>query len=295
LGDDSTPRLGAHTSRKDVLEEELLPEEGSDLGLRREAAQLYGKVASIHFSLGHWRKAIEARDRQVDLLSGLLEEEANSQELRRQLADAHCYRGHAFRDVRKLSEGRAAYDQAINLLEQLLRESPGDPKLQVMLSNTLLNKTTVLSFSTGAAGVERLYQRTLELDEAALATEPQNALFQEERALALHDQGLFFLAVGRANEALAKLRAALEVRKALHGSRPRARAYDRYLAGNYAALGQGQSAAGKTKEAEQSFAEALSLLEKGTNDFPEVPYFRIAWVDTLSHYAHLLVITALVR
>jgi serine/threonine-protein kinase len=294
LGEDLSPQAGAYIASKEVLEEalvfyeELLPEEGSDPALRKETAQLYGKVAIIQFSLGRWNKAIEARRRQANLLSGLLEEEPTSKPLRHQLADCQRYRGHALRDLGKGGEARAAYDQAVRLFEQLLAESPGDANLQLALANTLLNKATVLSRRNDADQLEQLYRRMAELDEAALAANPNDHRFQAERALGLHNQAHFFLHTGRAPQALPMLRDTLAIRKILQAGGHMLRSYDRYVAVNHADLGRALAATGQAREAEQSYQEALKLLEGVTQEYPDSPYFRVALVETLASLADLL-------
>ncbi len=81
LGSDLLQRPGMYRTGQAVLEEalafyqELLPEEGNDPGVRREAAQLFDQVAEIHHTLGQAAKAAEAWGRQASLLTSLLEEE----------------------------------------------------------------------------------------------------------------------------------------------------------------------------------------------------------------------------
>jgi serine/threonine-protein kinase len=294
LGTDLWHRPGAYEVGKDVLEEavtvyeHLIPEEGSDPELRKLAAQLYGKLADIHQSLGQWTKSIQAREREANLLAGLLEEEPPSKALRHQLAGSHRARGNVLRDLRKSREARAAYDQAAGLHEQVLRDSPGDASHLAALANTLLNKATVLSRSSDAEELEKLFQRVVDLDDAALAAEPNNGHLQAERALALQDQALFFLDTGRATQAQPRLRDALAIRLRLRKSGHLRRADDRYIAVNYAYLGRSQAAAGQTEDAEQSYQEALRLLEGLTKEFPEIPYHRIDLAETLGRFADFL-------
>ena len=203
LGGDLLLRPGLYRTGQAVLEEalafyqELLPEEGNDPRVRREAAQLFGQVAEIHHTLDQAAKAAEAWGRQASLLTSLLEEEPASKALRMDLADSHRWRGNALRDLGKTREAREAYDQAARLQEGLLRESPDEARYQLALANTLLNMAGLLSPWAQADELEPLYRRILELDRAAVRTAPDDPVFNAELALALGDQGMFFLEAGR--------------------------------------------------------------------------------------------------
>ena len=184
LGSDLLRRPGLYRTGQAVLEEalafyqELLPEEGNDPTVRREAAQLFGQVAEIHHTLDQAAKAAEAWGRQASLLTSLLEEEPASKALRMELADSHRWRGNALRDLGKLREAREAYDQAAALQEALLRESPDEARYQLALANTLLNTASLLSPWDQADELEPLYRRIVELDRAAVRTAPDDPSVQ---------------------------------------------------------------------------------------------------------------------
>ncbi len=98
LGRELLVRPGLYRTGQAVLEEalafyqELLPEEGHDPRVRREAAQLFGQVGWIQHILGQPAKAAEAWGRQAGLLSSLLEEDSANKALRLALADCHRWR-----------------------------------------------------------------------------------------------------------------------------------------------------------------------------------------------------------
>ena len=71
------------------------------------------------------------------------------------------------------------------------------PAYQLALANTLLNMAGLLSPWSQADELEPLYRRILELDRAAVRTAPDDPEFNAELALALGDQGMFFLEAGR--------------------------------------------------------------------------------------------------
>jgi tetratricopeptide (TPR) repeat protein len=121
LGRDLLQRPGQYRTGQAVLEEALavyqkiLPEEGNDPRVRREAAELFRQVADIHGYLGQVDRAVEAYGRQASLLASLLEEEPASKVLRSALADSMRSWGHMLRQMGKAREARDAYDQAAEL------------------------------------------------------------------------------------------------------------------------------------------------------------------------------------
>jgi tetratricopeptide (TPR) repeat protein len=286
LGNAMRQRPGQYKGGTAVLEEalafyeELLPEEGSDLQLRRQAAQMYGQVANIRYTLGQWGKAVEALHQQQDLLSSLLAEEPTSTEYRRQLAASHRLRGNGLRDLSRWPEAREAYDQAAVLYEQLYGESP-DGDSAADLANTLLNTSTVLSPRQQADELERLFRRMLELARAAMATDPDKPPYQAELALDLEHQGRFFLATERLPQAEEALRQALAIRQKLVARRYGKGDMERYLGRNYAWLGRVLAAAGRAREAEQAYRDGEKVLEPLVKEFPEVALHRVDLANTL--------------
>jgi tetratricopeptide (TPR) repeat protein len=319
LGRDLLKLPGQHKAGKAVLEEaltlyeDLLPEEGSDAQLRLQAVWMYRQVAGIRHTLGQLDQAVEAYAHETALLTDLLAgppsslrfrepgaspqaalptdlppDEPADKVLRRQLARSHRSRGNAQRDRGKWQEAREAYDQAARLFDGLHLESPKDPAAAVALSNTLLNTITVLPSGDRAEELERLFGRILELDRAAVAAAPSEHSYQAELALALHDQGLFFLETGRTAKAEDAIREALAIhRKVLTGGRHKGY-IEPYVARNYATLGRVLAAAGRGSEAEPAFREAVKLLEQYTKELPEHLLHRRTLARTLAELADFL-------
>jgi tetratricopeptide (TPR) repeat protein len=294
LGRDLLGRPGQYGTGKAVLEEalafyqELLPEEGNDPEVRREAAKLFGQVAWIRSDLGQAGKAAEAWDRQANLLTSLLKHESTNKALRMDLAFSHRWRGNMLRDLGKVHEAREAYDRAAELQEGLLSDSPNDAGYQVTLANTLLNMAGLLSGPDQTEELETLYRRMLELDRAAVRAAPNNQGFKAELALILEGQGLFFFDIGRNSQAETALRDALEIReKLLAGGRMKG-TIERYMARNYANIGRVLEAAGQAQEAEKSYRKAVNVLERSVKEFPESAYLRVELVGSYLQLVGLL-------
>jgi tetratricopeptide (TPR) repeat protein len=294
LGCDLLRQPGQYRTGQAVLEEalacyqEMLPEQGNDPKVRRDAAQLFGQVAGIHATLGQAGKAAQAYDRQARLLTNLLEEDPANKALQIQLADSHRYRGNALRDLGKAPAAREAYGQAARLHEGLLRESPDNADYKVSLANTLLNTATLLSHRDRADELESLYRRILELDRAAVRAAPDNSLFNSELALGLGDQGLFYLDTGRGPQADVAVREALEIEQRVFSGGRMKGPVKRYVARHFVSLGRILAAAGRTPEAEQSYQKAVGLLEQSVAELPESAISRTELAQTLAGQAGLL-------
>jgi tetratricopeptide (TPR) repeat protein len=269
--------------------EALLPDEGDDPVVRRGAARLYDQVASIHHTLGQTAQAVEAWGSQASLLTGLLAEDPGSKELRVELADSHRWRGNALRDLGKTLAAREAYDHAARLQEALLRESPDEPQRQLALANTLLNTIELLSHREHAGEIDTLFRRILELDRAGVRAEPKNANYNAELALALGDQGMFFLHTGKPAQAEAAAREAVQLYERLLAKGELKRSVERYAARNFVNLGRILDASGQFREAEQSFWKAVKLFDQVIADMPQsAVYPRVELARALPYLADLL-------
>jgi tetratricopeptide (TPR) repeat protein/tRNA A-37 threonylcarbamoyl transferase component Bud32 len=291
---DLLKKPGLYRTGQAVLEEalafykELLPEEGNDPRVRREAAKLFGQVAWIHSTLGQADKAAEAWERQAGLLSTLIESDPNSKELRFNLADILRWRANALRAYGRVDEARSSYARATELHEALLRESPDDPKRKIGLANTLLNSGGLLSRRDQRDEIDAMYRRVLDLQRSAVRAEPKNSQFKAELAIALGDLGDFMLETGQAARAEAALLEALEVDDQVLASGQLKGSSDHYVARNWISLGRVRMANGRIQDAEKAYRKAVSILERTVREMPESAYRRMELGNALSGVADFL-------
>jgi tetratricopeptide (TPR) repeat protein/tRNA A-37 threonylcarbamoyl transferase component Bud32 len=294
LGRDLFQRPGQYRTGQAMLEQALafyqkmLPEEGNDPRVRREAAHLFGRVAAIHHTLGQADKAAENYGRQADLLDNLLNEEPTDQALRMELADSHRWRGNSLRLQGEARQARQAYDQARELHAGLVRNYPDEALYQMALANTLLNIAGLLSHWDQAEDIEGLYDETLKLYQTAVRTAPDNPQCNAELAFGLENQGLFFLDKGRTSDAEAAVREALEIHQRLRSGGHIKDSIERYLARNLVTLGRVLAAAGRAEEAEKRCRQAVNLLDRFVDVFPESARRRADQAQTLARLADLL-------
>ncbi len=267
--------------------QDILPEEGTDPQVRLETARLYYQVAEIQRFLGQWDKAIETYRRQADLLTSLLADDPTNVAYRRQLAASHRFRGFVHNDQAKMAEALAAYADAAKLYEQLLQETPGETDIQAELANTLLNTAVSLSTKDNRDEIERIYTRMMELNRAIVKAAPDRTGFQSELALGLEGQVVFLLATGRAAKALDMAREVLAIRQRLLARGDLGNTYVRYVARAHSNLARVLYALGHLG-AEQSYREAIGLMEKAMKESPDTPFFRSTLADALAGLASIL-------
>src|SRR5262249_54756276 len=176
---------------------------------------------------------------------------------------------------------------AVRLYDQLLSESPDDVDSQLALANTLLNTAVLLSPRDHADELERLYARLMELNRAAVQAAPDRPGIQRELALGLEGQGMFFLATGRAPQALGMVREVLAIRQQLAvGGKDRL--FIPYVARAHVNLARVLTAVGKEGEARQAYQEALQLLEQAAQEYPDTPQYPAGLAKVLLAWADLL-------
>jgi serine/threonine protein kinase len=294
LGRELLGRPRQYRTGKAVLEQalafyqDMLPEEGSDPRVRREAAQLFRQVANIHSFIGQRDKAAQAYGRRARLLTSLLREKPGDKALRFDLANTQRSRGNQLRDLRKARQAREAYDQAARLYEGLRREFPNEAGNQMLLANTLINTATLLSPLDQVKELEVLYRRALKLNRAAVRAEPGNAWFKAELALGLESQGLFFLDTERGSQAEAAVRKALAIHKRLLAGGRMKGYIETYVARNFVSLGKVLATTGKGREAEKQYRAAVKLLDRFVKDLPLAAFPRSELALTLANQANFL-------
>jgi len=278
LGNELCVKPQLNKTGKAVLEKvlafylEVLEDEGKNPVVRRETADVCGQVADIRHTLGHWDKAVEAYRQQSDLLRELLKEDRDNAFYRHLLARSLRFRANVLRDMGKTQEARAAYGESAKLHEQLLDKAPNNTNYRVSLANTLLNTASVLSRRDQAAEMGALYTRAVSLIKTSLAVEPNNLWYQSELALNLEGQGMLYWHKGQGSKAEKALREAVEIRQQQFNSGQMDHWERRYLARSYTCLGIILAGTKRTADAKNLYEQAVGILDKLVNDFPDVYY-----------------------
>ena len=249
---------GLYRTGQAVLEEalafyqELLPEEGNDPKVRREAAQLFDQVAWIHHTLDQAGKAAEAWGRQANLLTSLLEEEPDNKALRMALSHSHRWRGNALRDLGKAREAREAYDAGGQASGRVAARVPRRAPLPVGARQHPAQH--------GRPALVRGPRRRAGNDSTAAfwsSTAPRSAPRRTTRSSMRNwlsrweTRGCSSSRRGEAPQAEAAVREAVEIHERVLAGGQLKGSVERYAARNFVNLGRILAAAGRAPEAEQ--------------------------------------------
>src|SRR5262249_38731360 len=126
------------------------------------------------------------------------------------------------------------------------------------------------------------------LERTAVGTVPESSQFKAELALALEDQGQFFLNTGRPTQAEAAVREALEIHQKLHAAGQLKGSIERYEARSLVRLGRVFAATDRTNEAGESYRKAVNLLDRPFEETPESALRQAELAQTLTGLANLL-------
>jgi serine/threonine protein kinase len=286
---------GRHGMARAVLEEALayyqgfLEEKSADPQIRLETARACVAVGTICHDLGQWERSEEAYHQGIRLLERLLKEFPAEYGYRAELTRSYKHLANMYKDTSRQGPAREFYLHAIALGEAHLEDSPNDPKVQSEVANTLVNYCVLArEMREPAHEVERLYARALELEESALAVDPNNFNYRQELALGEDDFGLFLWAQGRKQEAETTCRRALRMRVEIAESFPGVRRFTSYLARSHLNLGLILAGTHRPGEAEAAYGAAIQILNRLVAEYPDIPYYRWQLLDALTELFKLL-------
>jgi serine/threonine-protein kinase len=283
---------GLEKTGEKLLEEALayhldvLPERSNDPRVRLKTAEAWAWVAWISHSLGRWEKTVEARGRQEKLLEVLVVEFDKDTRYRRELAECRRQFGHVLRDMGKPTPARAKYRAALKLDEQLFGELPASSGYHVNLVNTLNNLITVLTPEEKAEEAEGHFRRSIQMEQAALASEPDSRRFQIELSLCYEGLAALLWEKGERDEPERLLREALRIRLRHHQPKAKDPSFERYMARSYTNLAM-VIAGSRPDDAAELVRKGVALLDKVVKDFPTRPYNRRQLVTALTQLGGL--------
>jgi tetratricopeptide (TPR) repeat protein len=190
LGRDLLARPGLYRTGQAVLEEalafyqEMLPEEGNDPRVRREAAQLFRQVAEIRHSLGRVlaaagqaREAEDSYQKAVNLLDRLAEQSPESAVLRADLARTLAGQADLLKDLGRLRDAEEVRRRVIGCYERLKADFPEGPHHRRNLVVSYLGLVSLLWELGRQAEAAEPYRKALGLGGADPAVDNELAWF----------------------------------------------------------------------------------------------------------------------
>ena len=283
------------------LFEGFLTEKSDDPEVRQKTAQAQQKVADLYRLLQEPHKAAQAYQQAIALLSQF----ADRPEGRAALAECHNWHGEVLRNTSQLAAAQGAFQEARQLLKNLVRDFPQELSYRKDWARSYYNCGIVLKESNQPQNAEKEFRTAIGVLEepvpasanGQLATEmlEQEALCYLNLATVLADLQQAQGAVEASTKAIAILAKVVESPSATPEYR-----FDLAVAHNnrgtfWAPLYQGEAKNGASKnqelmqKAETDHRQAVVLLDKLGQDYPRYPKYNHELANTLNSLGGLLV------
>jgi RNA polymerase sigma factor (sigma-70 family) len=185
---------------------------------------------------------------------------------------------------------RAAYQQALAVLDAMAREHPRDAEYRAALARSYLMLGIHSQKRGRSAEADADYRRALALLEALIREQPDVIAHRAELARVLNRLGSLLRQTGRREESMATHRRAIAIQQQLVADHPELPQFRGDLARSYASLGELLQSIGRSAEAEQSLLQALEIQRRLVGAQPDDVRFRSDLADT--HEAHAVVLEA---
>jgi tetratricopeptide (TPR) repeat protein len=135
--------------------------------VRQETARACFRTAGLHLSVGELAEALRFGKEAAELQIKLVEDFPQEAKFRYDLSRTYAYLGHAYAMNQQLDRAADAYEKAVSLGEQLVKEHPEVPEYR---ENLAFNRTFLGFFSnySNPAASEKHLERAIELSEKLL-------------------------------------------------------------------------------------------------------------------------------
>lgn len=251
--------------------------------LRSELAACYLSSATILEGIGSMGDAREVRSLAAGELTKLLEENPRDPQIRLNLAG--CYGAMAEAAVMSGDVGAAASmsEAAMKLLDDLLVEQPDHVEASARKAAQLGLRAGILRDRGEAAEALKLYDMGIAMLERIRVSTPDNSLVSYRIALLWWQKARMLGMDGQRDQEVAFIRKArdllgsLEIASSAAGPRPeQLQLSSAYMAGD---LGHSLQLSGKSAEAANAFAEAVTLWERLVQKRPNSEEYTegLAW------------------
>lgn len=180
----------------------------------------------------------------------------------------------------ELTEAEDAYRKAVEILEQLVDQSPGELQNRVNLSECLVNLGLILSDTGRLQEAETVFRRALDIYEQLVEQFPDRPELGQQRATCCNNLAGLLYDTGRVREAEVEYRQAIATYEQLMDRLPKSVDLREQLATAYNNLGTLLKETNRIKEAETALRRAAAVYELLADQFPTraTPRRRLAAV-----------------
>ncbi len=205
-----------------ALQQEMLSEEGDDPQVRREAADAYDRLSSMQQQLGRTDEALASIEKALELREALHADRPDDLLGNDQIALGHHDLANNYRALGRWENSERHFRKAIATSEASIRAHPAERQgFTVTLARSLNDQAINFNEQSRHAEAIASCRRALELIEPFARQNPKNERMANQVAAALQTQGPPLVSLGRIDEAVAALQAAVPWREQLVALLPR--------------------------------------------------------------------------
>jgi non-specific serine/threonine protein kinase/serine/threonine-protein kinase len=208
-----------------AMSEELLSNDGGNLDVQRELAEVSNRLCNALMPAGDTAGAIAACNRYSALAQPLLERNPGDLNLRGRLANNSTHTGNALRLSGKLDEAQVKFRDAVAQFEAILSRDPSNSGAQRSLAMTHAQIGNTLGALGKTSEAAASHKAAVELMRTLVAADPNNARFRTDLTYMLLRRVGVMLRAGQPAEAKQSAQAGLAMLKA-QAERPEASAED---------------------------------------------------------------------
>ncbi len=161
------------------LNDELLKERGQEPGIRRQAAQLYQRIADLEAQHNGGRDAEPVYQKAIALYRELADQGSADEDDRTTLAYVHAQLAQLQRRARRYGPAQASYEEAIRLRERLIADFPDHPIHRYRTASYHFLLADLFDEQRKPKEAEALYRRALEEQEQLVKDYPKDISYRE--------------------------------------------------------------------------------------------------------------------
>jgi len=202
-----------------------------------------------------------------------LRENADNPAVLFQMAKAHGATGEIYRELGELDQSKAAFQQAIHLLNQLLTDFPDDPNYRQALAGEYNSLGILLAVTGQPKQAEDLFRKSIALKEALAAQFPSQTIYRLELTAGHINLGSLLRGKSRFDEAEQSLRRAVDLTEGLTAQGSPGPEYQRRQASSWYHLALVLYNRRRPEEAEKAYLRAAGIGRKLVIDYPHRPAY----------------------
>jgi eukaryotic-like serine/threonine-protein kinase len=181
--------------------------------------------------------------------------------------------GHLTEEIGSKEDALQAYQQAMEILRQLVVEHPQVTEFQNDLANSQISIGSLLKGTGKLDEALQAYEQAQEIQQRLVRENPTLAKFQNQLAGCHYNIGHLLRIVGKIDEALREYEQALEMQRRLVRENPSNIQFQSDLGKSYNNIGSLLSDTGKPTEALKAYEQALEIRQRLVRENPTISEF----------------------